>query len=629
MKRQFTLFAMGMLLTGSLMGQASNLRKLPAAKSMGISKEAKQPAKTGFEAQSVSIPASYMASQSRSIESQIGRSFYDLQTNNSVPRRVLMHPDGHVSGTFTYSNVADGAWADRGTGYNQSDASLVFGPDPTGRIETVRTGFGNLIQLDNGVEISVAHPGAGGPVVCRKQVGASTWTQKTLNTPANNLWFRAAADKQNVHIIGITTPVANMGAVYQGVDGHLLYWRSKNGGISFDKEGVVIPGLDSTLFTSLGGDTYAIDAQDNKVVIAIFNDWNDSVVFESNDNGDTWTKHIIWDFPLDNYVADQGYTVNDIPADPNMPEDPTDPADDGMSIRTTDGTGSIIIDDAGITHVSFGSSYVIDIDLADGLTSIWQPVTGLIYTNSLDWENTVAVAFPVDINGNDTLDMAQTTYEWYNGKGTESYPMFSIDDNARLTLLYAGAMEGTADPNGFHFRHIYRIVSSDIGTTWSEPQDLINETTVGDQVLADLTEAVYPSAPRRTKGGNLCLSYQADYNAGTGVQDDHEDGENYIKCFCISTSATQTVAAESMKFVLNPNPADVATKVSFSLDQAASGNIEVLSITGQVVASTTRAQYGSGVNQVSLNTASLNNGLYFVRLNMGERSATRKMVVSH
>jgi hypothetical protein len=631
MKRQFTLFAMGMLLTGSLMGQASNLRKLPIL-NMSVSLDENKPPKTGFEPQDVTVPASYLAAQSRSAaEVQFGRSTYDLQTNSSMPRRVLMHPDGHISATFTYSKEVDGAWADRGTAYNESDASLVFGPDPTGRIETVRTGFGNLVQLDNGVEISVAHPVSGGPVVSRKQVGATTWSQKTLTSPANTLWYRAAADKQNLHIIGITLPTAlTGGSIYKGVDGHMLYWRSKNGGLSFDKEGVIIPGLDSTLFTNLGGDTYAIDAQDGKVVIAIFNAWNDSVVFESNDNGDTWTKHTILDFPLDNYVTNAGYAITDIPADPDMPDDENSVDDDGMSIKTTDGSGSVLIDDAGVTHVTYGNSWVIDINLTDMGTSVWTPVSGLVYTNSLDYSKKTVIADPLDINGNGTLEIADDTYESYGGLCTESFPMFSLDGSSRLTLIYSGVMEGTADDNGNHFRHLYRIMSSDKGATWSEPEDLITEETVGDAFLAGITEAAYASAPRRSPAGKLCLTYQSDNLAGTGVQDQHVDIENYYKCFCISTTVgTEVVAAETMKFVLNPNPADVATQVSFSLDQAASGNIEVLSITGQVVASTTRAQYGSGVNQISLNTASLNNGLYFVRLNMGERSATRKLVVSH
>jgi Secretion system C-terminal sorting domain len=630
MKRQFTLFALGLLCSCSLTAQTSNVKQLPV-RNMKHVPESKAPAKTGFEAQDVSVPASYMATQSRSaLEVEIGHSFYDLQTNGSMMRRVLMHPDEHISATFTYSNVADGAFADRGTAYNSSNAALVFGPTPTARIETVRTGFGNLVQLDNGTEVSVAHPAAGGPVVARKQVGATTWTQKTLATPANLLWFRAAADKQNVHIIGITTPVANMGTIYAGVDGHLLYYRSKNGGISFDKEGVVIPGIDSTLFKSLAGDSYAIDAQDGKVAIAIFSNWNDSVVFESTDNGDTWTKHIVFDFPLDNYVADQGYTVNDIPADPNMPDDETDPSDDGLSVKTSDGSGSVLIDDAGVTHVIFGTSWVIDIDLGDGNSNFWSPITGLNYTNSLDYTKLTTITGPLDLNGNDTLDMSSASYEAYGGAATESYPMLSMDGAGRLTLLYSGALEGTADANGKHFRHIYRMMSPDLGTTWTNQEDLITEETVGDQVLADLTEANYVSAPRRSPAGKLCLTYQADYLAGTGVQDQHADEDNFIRCFCIATTVgTETVTAESMKFVINPNPSDLAAQVSFSLTESAQGNIEVLNLTGQVVTRTTAVQYGSGINQVSVNTTNLPNGMYFMRLNMGERSSTRKMVVAH
>ena len=618
MKKLSTSVFLLCLCVGSLMAQSS-LYSHKSLKPAKYETRTKQIAKTGFEQNTneVSVPPSYMASASR-IESQIGHTFYDLQTNSSMPRRLVAHSDGHLSASFTFS--PDATYAIRGTGYNSSDASQAWGTEPTAGIETVRTGFGNLVSLANGTEVSVAHPASGGPVVARKAAGASTWSQATLPSPAPCLWFRAATDGNYIHIIGITIPVANAGTVYKGVDGHMLYWRSADGGATWDKQGTVIPGLDSTLFTSLGGDGYAIDAQDGKVAFAIFNDWNDSVVFTSEDNGGTWSKSVFWDFPLDNYIPDTGYGVNDIPSDPNAP--------DTLAIRTTDESGSLIIDDAGIVHIAFGTRYVTDIDLGDGSTSIYSPVTDLIYGNSLDWEALSVVGYPLDLNGNDTLDMSSTTYEWYNGRCTESYPMFTIDDQSQIQLLYAGTREGTADQAGFMFRHIYRVISPDLGTTWTEPQDLIDENSVGDQILADLTEAVYPSAPRRV-GNELCLSYQADYDAGIGVQDDHADVDNQIKCFCVSTTKTENVAPESFKFVINPNPADQGANIAFVLDRTANANVEIVNLMGQTVRRTTTTSYGSGAQQIGVNTSDLANGLYLVRLNIGEKTSTRKMVVSH
>jgi hypothetical protein len=620
MKKLFTLFML-VCFSASLFAQSNLVTPKNALKPQKYAQQSKSVAVTGFEtnlAPAVSVPPSYLVGSRSGMESQIGHTFYDLQTNGSMPRRVVRHTDNRLSASFTFST--DASYGDRGTGYNTRTAAGAWQPEPTARIENVRTGFGNLLGMANGTEISVAHPGSGGPVVSLKAAGQSNWTVTTLPSPAPSLWYRAAVDGNYIHIIGITLPVANGGAIYKGVDGHFLYWRSTDGGASWDKAGTIVADIDSTLYTAMAGDSYAIDAQDGKVAFAIFNDWNDSKVYVSEDNGNTWTSSVFWDFPFSNYVPDSGYTVADLPSDPDAP--------DTLAIRTTDESGTIIIDDAGIIHVAFGSRYVIDTDLTDGNTQLFEPVTGLVYGNSLDWEALTVVGYPLDLNGNDTLDMTPASYEWYNGKSTESYPIFSLDESGGIQLLYSGAREGTADQAGLMLRHIYRVISADLGTTWTEPQDLIDEVTVGDQILADLTEAVYPSAPRRV-GSELCLSYQADFDAGIGVQDIHDDLENTIKCFCVSTVKTQNIAPESIKFVTNPNPADQEVSVTFNLDQAAMGQIEIVNMVGQTVSATNRTNFGIGIQQLTINTTQLPNCLYLARLTIDGKSATRKLAVNH
>jgi hypothetical protein len=578
---------------------------------------------SGFETNqttAVSVPPSYLVASRFGLEDLIGSTLFDLQTNGSMPRRMVRHADNRLSASFTFSKET--TYLDRGTGYNTRTAAGVWQAEPTARIENVRTGFSNLLVLANGTEVSIAHPNAGGPVVSLKPQGQTNWTNTTLPAPVPSLWYRAAADGNYIHIIGVTLPrYLQGGALYKGVDGHLLYWRSSDGGNTWDKAGTIIPGLDSTMYKSMSGDSYAIDAQDGRVAFALFNDWNDSRVFMSDDNGNTWSNHLIWDFPLDNYLpGTSSYTVVDLPSDPNAP--------DTLAIRTTDESGALIIDDAGIIHFAFGSRYVIDNDFTDTITEIFEPISGLIYGNSLDWEVLKAVAFPLDLNGNDTIDIIPATYQPYNGKCTESYPIFSIDDAGGIQLLYSGAREGAVDQAGQVFRHIYRLISTDFGTTWTEPQDLIDEVSVGDQFTADLTEAVYPSAPRRV-GNELCLSYQADFDAGLGVQNTHADVENTIKCFCVSTVKTSNVLPQSLKFVVNPNPADQEVIISFNLKEAALGQIEIVNMVGQTVSATNRTNFESGSQQFVIKTNHLPNGLFFARLTVGRKTATQKLVVNH
>ena len=64
--------------------------------------------------------------------------------------------------------------------------------------------------------------------------------------------------------------------------------------------------LDSSAFFAFSGDTYAIHSRGNTVAFAAFNDFADSFVMISQDNGDTWEQQLLVDFPVDLYEVDMG-----------------------------------------------------------------------------------------------------------------------------------------------------------------------------------------------------------------------------------------------------------------------------------------------------------------------------------
>ena len=99
-------------------------------------------------------------------------------------------------------------------------------------------------------------------------------------------------------------------------------------------------------FAAFSGDTYAIHARGNTVAFASFNDFADSFVMISQDNGDTWEKQLLIDFPVDLYVADMGL--------PEGEEFAEDYNGDGLfqEYFNTDGAGDVHIDTYGQVHVS-------------------------------------------------------------------------------------------------------------------------------------------------------------------------------------------------------------------------------------------------------------------------------------
>ena len=71
-------------------------------------------------------------------------------------------------------------------------------------------------------------------------------------------------------MIGVTSPSGLTGTLYNGLDGALLYYRSTDGGTTWDIKDKQLPTLDSSNFIGFGGDSYAIDSKGETVVVAIF-----------------------------------------------------------------------------------------------------------------------------------------------------------------------------------------------------------------------------------------------------------------------------------------------------------------------------------------------------------------------
>ncbi len=310
-----------------------------------------------------------------STEEELGVSVYDLQSNGSICPRIIADDNG-VAATFTFSAIeGGGSYTDRGTGYNfRSAATNAWEDFPSSRIENTRTGWSNLLHLGNGSEVVLAHSGAGGvKYVKRDAVGTGNWTNTAeISTVSGEaiLWPRAAnggADGNSIHMVAITDP--NNTTNYNGLGSCLLYYRSTDGGATWDVTDGALPEMNSNYTTGVTADTYAIHARGNTVVISVFGELQDSYIFVSEDNGTTWTKTVFWDFPMDNYDIDMG----------------TDIEGDGIqdTILSSDGTGALYIDVNNNIHIAFGTMfYTDDLGVVDSSYSYFPLAGSIAYWNS-------------------------------------------------------------------------------------------------------------------------------------------------------------------------------------------------------------------------------------------------------
>jgi hypothetical protein len=553
-------------------------------------------------------------------ETVVGSTTYNLQTNSSMPHRVWYNSDGTISVIYTYAVGAWLSWPDRGTGYNYFDGTA-WGTPSASRIENGRTGFPDLIVLNNGFEMTAAHNTASSVMhFCRRpSKGSGPWTDEAGTLIANppafaffNLWPRMAVGGNNdvIHHIAVTEPTGNGGAIYRGQDGCLMYSRSNDGGASFAVQNQLLAPFDSTQIYSVSGDAYAIDAQNNTVAIVMGGFGEDVVLAKSTDGGVTWTKTIVQDFLVPAPFIDQL----------------TDTNADGMAdtLESNDGAMSVLIDGTGQVHVWYGLMFILNDDTTDGNLSYFPGTAALMYWNEgMGSADPVIVAGAEDLNANGQLDVADFgTYQ----VSLVSHPSSGIDAAGNIYCAFSSIMEGTDDGTGKCFRNIYAIKSTDGGANWTAPYNISPST---------IDEKVYPSMARTVTATDMYICYTRDQIAGHGVftatnpDPDNADVPHEIVCAVVSTSDLISVPEHSVSLSaieVYPNPANTSANVVINLTQSLEVTVSLYNTTGQLVSSQVK-NLSAGASTITFDVANLPAGIYFVNVMEGTTTISKKLIV--
>lgn len=552
-------------------------------------------------------------------ETVVGTTLYNLQTNSSMPHRVYYNNDGTMSVTYTFAQGAWLSWPDRGTGYNYFDGAT-WGAQSVARIENGRTGFPDMVVLNNGFEMTVAHNTASSVMhfCTRPNKGAGPWQDWTgtlLPNPPSfafyNLWPRMAVGGNSdvIHHIALTEPVANGGALYNGQDGSLLYSRSNDGGASFAVQNQLLAPFDSTQIINGNGDAYAIDAMNNTVAIVIGGFGEDVVLAKSIDGGVTWTKTIVQDFLVPAPFIDQLTDTNgDFQAD---------------TLESNDGSLSVLIDASGSVHVWYGLMFILNDDTTDGNLSYFPGTAALMYWNEgMGATPPIVVAGAEDLNTNGTLDVADFgTYQ----VSLVSHPSAGIDASGNIYCAFSSIMEGTDDGTGKSYRNIYLIKSTDGGATWTTPYNIAPDLTY---------EKVYPSMAR-TVTDTIHICYTRDQIAGHGVftatNPDPDNQDNPHEIVCAAVPVADVVSVNEHSAILSaievyPNPANTTANVMINLSQSLEVTVSLYNTTGQLVSSQVK-NLSAGASTISFDVTNLPSGIYFINVMEGNTTISKKLII--
>jgi hypothetical protein len=543
---------------------------------------------------------------------------YDFQTNFSNQNRIYYYPDGTIGVTATMSHNDN--YVDRGTGYNYFNGTE-WEPAPTSRIESVRTGWPSYAPWGANGEIVVAHNNANGLTISKRSTkGSGAWTESVLAGPASDVsigWPRVVTsgpDHNDIHIICRT------GAAYQGLASALLYYRSLDGGVTWETQSRVIEGTSSYDYLGYWSDTYTwAEPKGDTLCFVVGFSWYDQFIMKSIDNGTTWTKTVIWPCLYNKWAG----------------------GDSTGTFWCPDGSSAIVLDKNGMAHVTFG------LQRASGDENgnlYWDPFTdGLVYWN----ESMPQLTFDINpdtlmVHHNyigwvqDTMVFHATDSElaYYYLSSMSSYPTMVVDDQNQLFVIWAG-MTNFRDPNNFMLRHIFVRASSDLGITW---EDTITDLTSGFNY--PFTECVYPTASPTSSADQIFLVFQGDPEAGTylgstmGMPGQQGPDDNDIiflaplKSQMIITGNKEKNANHDFYVSQNaPNPVTGSTSVQVKLKRPSTLSLEIYSTLGQKVLELQKGKVSSGEWQFMIDASGLNSGVYFYTVRAGDQQITKKMIV--
>jgi len=358
----------------------------------------------------------------------------------------------------------------------------------------------------------------------RSVAGSGAWVETDLPLPSGCsglLDAKMVTNGQNnsvIHILSMTNPVSQGGALFQGQDGALVYQRSTDGGVSWSINGYIPATMDSNHYNGFDPGTYAMAVpHGDNLAFVVGDPWSDLFVMKSEDNGVTWEKTVIWQHPI-----------------PFWNGGATD------TIYCPDGSVHLAFDASGKIHVVFGLTRLYSDGLQvfrfpfEGGIGYWQEgsptwTTGDLFNclspDSLFQTGDLVAFHVIDWNGNGSWDVLGNFGD-YN-VGPISFPQLSFSDGIG-SLIMSSVVEnynnGIQDYRHILYKEFYQ------GEYWTLEVDL-NEDPVH---MFD--ECVFPSIHNGNWPNVAYFTYQIDTEPGLSITgDDDPYGNAQINFYFIES----------------------------------------------------------------------------------------------
>jgi len=542
----------------------------------------------------------------------IGTTWYDGQALNygNMMQRVWAYPDGSVGATWI--SAGQNLNPERGCGYNYFDGASWGTEDPhVGPDDRMGTPSYAPWGPNGEIITQYKYVAGAGPLKFykRETKGEGEWQEVSLQGPTgvSLVWqsmITSGENHEHIHVLAYTYDMP-----YMGQESALLYYRSSDGGETWDINGEIIEGLGEDYFTKINSLSYAwANPVGSTIAFTYGFDEFGGRVFKSTDNGYNWEMIDVFTTP---YLA-------------------IDPPTETTMFPCGIGTSACALDSDGKVHVVFPRMRKIFIA---GEASYYPYTDGLIYWNETmpALDTTTISSYTLDfLEAGGNLIGSLGDLEIPGGQPTYNnalwgFPQISIDANDNL---FVASSTLTDLSNGeYLYRHIFVNSSFDKGLNWEGQKD------VNADVFHIFSECAFPGmAP--VINNQVHIVYQVDNFPGMHEwAEEHDIVQNNMEALSLDKSIFVGIDASDapMDFELSdgyPNPANHQVAFSLKLDQSAAVNIQLANLMGQVISEVNKGQLAAGNHRLTMDVSNMPAGTYFCSIEIDRRKISKKIMVS-
>lgn len=172
------------------------------------------------------------------------------------------------------------------------------------------------------------------------------------------------------------------------------------------------------------------------------------------------------------------------------------------------------------------------------------------------------------------------------------------------------------------------LVSSNCGVTWSQ---VFYKTGTSLTTGSTQTTPYIPTSATVWKATNISLaSYTNSSNVQIKIVNVTDGGNNlYLDNININSLPVgiEEVTGSALSLNLFPNPATNVLTIEYNLLKPESISFSIMDVSGKVIEMSDNVKKGIGQQTTTVNTTHYTNGIYFIRMKIGEEYFTKKIVI--